>query len=179
MTRLKDHYENNVKQDLTDQFGYTNKMMIPKLDKIVLNMGVKEATQDRKKLEAAALELSLIAGQKCLITKAKKSIAGFKLREEMGIGVKVTLRKSKMYEFLDRLVNVAMPRIRDFSGISSKSFDGNGNYAMGIKEHIIFPEIDYDRVEKIRGLDIIFVTTAKTNAEGLALLKSFKMPFTK
>ena len=179
MIRLKDHYENIVCNELIKQFGYTNKMMVPRLEKIVLNMGVKDATQDRKKLDAAANELTQISGQKCVITKAKKSIAGFKLREEMGIGVKVTLRKVRMYEFLDRLINIAMPRIRDFRGISPKSFDGHGNYAMGIKEHIIFPEIDYDRVEKIRGLDIIFVTTAKTNEEGLALLKNFNMPFTK
>ena len=179
MSRMKDHYESVIKDELVKQFGYTNKMMIPKLEKIVLNMGVKDATQDRKKLDAAANELTSIAGQRCVITKAKKSIAGFKLREEMGIGVKVTLRQERMYEFLDRLINIAMPRIRDFRGVSPKSFDGYGNYAMGIKEHIIFPEIDYDRVEKIRGLDVIIVTTARNNQEGLALLKNFNMPFAK
>jgi large subunit ribosomal protein L5 len=179
MARLKDHYEKVIKPNLMKEFGYTNAMMVPRLEKIVLNMGVGDAVQDRKKLEAAVHELSAIAGQKCLITKAKRSIAGFKLRAGMGIGAKVTLRKTRMYEFLDRLINIAMPRIRDFRGVSAKSFDGHGNYAMGIREHIIFPEIDYDRVEKIRGLDIVFVTTAKSDREALALLKSFNMPFTK
>jgi large subunit ribosomal protein L5 len=179
MARLKEHYEKTVKPELLKEFGYKNAMMVPKLEKIVLNMGAGDAINDRKILDAAVKELTAIAGQKCLTTKAKKSIAAFKLREGMGIGAKVTLRGARMYEFLDRLVNIAMPRIRDFRGISPKSFDGKGNYAMGIREHIIFPEIDYDRVEKIRGLDIVFVTTARTDNEALALLKGFNMPFSK
>lgn len=178
MARLKEHYEKVVKPLLTQEFGYKNPMMLPKLEKIVLNMGLGEAAQDRKKIEVAVNELTAIAGQKAVVTIAKKSIAGFKLREGMAIGVMVTLRRERMYEFLDRLVNIAMPRIRDFRGISPKSFDGRGNYAMGIKEHIIFPEIDYDKVDKIHGLDIVMVTSARTNKEAHALLKAMNMPFT-
>lgn len=177
MTRLKEHYESVVKPHLIKTFSYKNPMMAPKLEKIVLNMGVGEAVRDRKTLDVALSELTSISGQKAVATKAKKSIAGFKLREEMNIGCKVTLRKDRMYEFLDRLVNVAMPRIRDFRGLSLKSFDNAGNYAMGIREHIVFPEINYDKVEEIRGLDIVFVTTAKTDKEALELLKGFNMPF--
>ena len=152
-------------------------MQVPRLSKVVLNMGVGEASQDRKKVETAAADMTLIAGQKPVITRAKKSIAGFKLREGMAIGCKVTLRRERMYEFLDRLINIALPRVRDFRGLSKKSFDGRGNFAMGIKEQIIFPEISYDKVEQIRGLDIIICTTAKTDAEAQALLKAFDMPF--
>lgn len=152
-------------------------MMVPQIEKIVLNMGLGDAAQDKKKLDLALEELKAISGQKPVITKARKSIAGFKLREGVGIGVKVTLRNQRMYEFLDRLINIAMPRIRDFRGISKKSFDGNGNFAMGIKEHIIFPEINYDKIDKIHGLDVVIVTTAKTDKEALALLKAFNMPF--
>lgn len=152
-------------------------MMVPQIEKIVLNMGLGDAAQDKKKLDLALEELKAISGQRPVITKARKSIAGFKLREGVGIGVKVTLRNQRMYEFLDRLINIAMPRIRDFRGISKKSFDGNGNFAMGIKEHIIFPEINYDRIDKIHGLDVVIVTTAKTDKEALALLKAFNMPF--
>lgn len=177
MARLKEHYEKVVKPNLIKTFNYTNQMMAPKIEKIVLNMGVGEGVRDRKKLDVAVDELTAISGQKAVITKAKKSIAGFKLREDMGIGCKVTLRKDRMYEFLDRLVNVAMPRIRDFRGLSSKSFDGSGNYAMGIREHIVFPEINYDKVEEIRGLDIVIVTSAKTSKEALELLKGFNLPF--
>lgn len=177
MARLKEHYDSVVKSHLIKTFNYKNPMMAPKLEKIVLNMGVGEAVRDRKSLDVALIELTAISGQKAVATKAKNSIAGFKLREEMNIGCKVTLRKARMYEFLDRLVNVAMPRIRDFRGLSLKSFDKFGNYAMGIREHIIFPEINYDKVEEIRGLDIVIVTTAKTNQEALELLKGFNMPF--
>jgi len=179
MSRLKEHYEKVVKPSLMKSFSYTNSMMAPRLEKIVINMGVGDAVKDKKKVDIAVQELSAISGQKAVTTKAKNSIAGFKLREEMPIGCKVTLRKQQMYEFLDRLVNVAMPRIRDFRGISHKSFDGRGNYAMGIKEHIIFPEINYDKIDEIRGMDIVFVTTAKTNEEALELLRGFNMPFIK
>jgi large subunit ribosomal protein L5 len=179
MSRLKEHYKTVVRPQLKAEFNYKNDLMIPGIKKIVLNMGVGQAVHDRKHAENAVNELSLIAGQKALGTKAKKSIAGFKLREGMGVGAKVTLRKERMYEFLDRLVNIALPRVRDFRGISPKSFDGHGNYAMGLKEHIIFPEIDYDRVDTMRGMDIIIVTSAATDAEALALLKAFNMPFTK
>lgn len=179
MSRLKEHYEKNIKPKLKEEFKYSNDLMVPRLEKIVLNMGVGKASQDRKHAENASRDLTLIAGQKALLTKAKKSIAGFKLREDMGVGVKVTLRKKRMYEFLDRLINIAMPRIRDFRGISPKSFDGHGNYAMGIKEHIIFPEIDYDKIDEIKGMDIVFVTSAETDEQALALLKAFNMPFTK
>jgi len=179
MARLKEHYEKNVKPSLMKEFGYNNIMMAPKIEKIVLNMGVGEAVQDRKKLDTAVEELTLIAGQRAVKTVAKNSIAGFKLRDGMGIGTKVTLRGKKMYEFLDRLVNIAMPRIRDFRGLNHKTFDGRGNFSMGIKEHIIFPEINYDKVDKIRGLDITIVTSAQTNEEGLSLLKGFNFPFKK
>ncbi len=178
MARLKDHYEKVLKPSLVKDIGYKNPFQTPRLEKIVINMGLGEAAQDNRKAQGALDELALIAGQKPILTKAKKSIAGFKLREGMNIGAKVTLRKDKMYEFLDRLVNIAMPRIRDFRGISPKGFDGRGNYSMGIREHIIFPEINYDKVDQIRGMDITFVTTAKTDAEGLALLKGFDLPFT-
>lgn len=177
MARLKEQYEQVIRPEMVKTFGYTNKHMAPKIVKIVLNMGVKDGTRDRKQIEIATDELTAIAGQKAVVTKAKNSIAGFKLREDMAIGCKVTLRKDRMYEFLDRFVNIAMPRIRDFRGLSSKSFDGKGNYAMGIKEHIIFPEINYDKVDQMRGMDIVIVTTAKTDKEALELLRSFNMPF--
>jgi large subunit ribosomal protein L5 len=179
MARLKDHYEKAVKAALVEQFGYKNHMEVPKLDKIVINMAVGKATQDAKKLTNAAAQLAKIAGQKPVMTKARKSVANFKLREGMNIGCKVTLRRERMYEFLDRLINIAMPRIRDFRGVSPKSFDGRGNYAMGLKEQIIFPEISFDEVDENRGMDIIFCTTAKTNEEAKALLAAFSMPFTK
>ncbi len=179
MARLREHYDTVVKPALQEEFGYKNVMEVPKLEKIVINMGVGEASQDKKKIQSALQEMELISGQKPVITKAKKSIAGFKLREGLMVGCKVTLRRAQMYEFLDRLVNIALPRVRDFRGISAKSFDGRGNYAMGIKEQIIFPEIDYDQVDTIRGFDIIICTTAKSNKEGHALLKAFDMPFTK
>ncbi|GAB2176863.1 50S ribosomal protein L5 [Dongia sp.] len=175
--RLQDHYKKVVREALTKEFGYTNPMQVPKLDKIVINMGVGEATADSKKINLAVAELTAIAGQKPVITKARKSIATFKLREGMAIGCKVTLRKQHMYEFLDRLVNIALPRVRDFRGISGKSFDGRGNYTLGLKEQLVFPEIDYDKVDKVRGMDIVICTTAKTDAEAKALLKGFDMPF--
>ena len=175
--RLKALYDAQLKAKMIEQFGYKNGMEVPKLDKIVLNMGVGEATQDKKRVETAAAEMMLIAGQKPVITKAKKSVAQFKLREGMPIGVKVTLRRERMYEFLDRLINIALPRVRDFRGVNAKSFDGRGNYAMGIKEQIVFPEINYDRIDKVRGMDIIIGTTAKTDEEALALLRLFGMPF--
>jgi large subunit ribosomal protein L5 len=175
--RLQDHYRKTVREALTKEFGYTNPMQVPKLDKIVINMGVGEATADSKKINLAVAELTAIAGQKPVITKARKSIATFKLREGMAIGCKVTLRKQHMYEFLDRLVNIALPRVRDFRGISGKSFDGRGNYTLGLKEQLVFPEIDYDKVDKVRGMDIVICTTAKTDAEAKALLKGFDMPF--
>ena len=178
MARLKEQYEKVVKPSLVKELGYQNPFQVPRLEKIVINMGLGEAAQDTRKAQGAVEELSLIAGQKPILMKAKKSIAGFKLREGVVVGAKVTLRKERMYEFLDRLVSVAMPRIRDFRGISPKSFDGRGNYSMGIREHIIFPEINYDKVDQMRGMDITFVTTAKTDAEGLALLKGFDLPFT-
>lgn len=177
MARLRERYKTEVRQVLQDEFNYANPMEIPRLTKIVLNMGVGEGVQDRKKVETAAGDLGQLAGQRPVITKAKKSIAGFKLREGMAIGVKVTLRRDRMYEFLDRLVNIALPRVRDFRGVSAKSFDGRGNFAMGVKEQIIFPEISYDKVDQIRGLDIVICTTAKNNAEAKALLKAFDMPF--
>jgi large subunit ribosomal protein L5 len=177
MSRLRDHYNTTVRKMLLDEFQYQNPMQVPRLTKVVLNMGVGEASQDRKKVEAAAADMTLIAGQKPVITRAKKSIAGFKLREGMAIGCKVTLRRERMYEFLDRLINIALPRVRDFRGLSKNSFDGRGNFAMGVKEQIIFPEISYDKVDQIRGLDIIICTTAKTDAEAQALLKAFDMPF--
>jgi large subunit ribosomal protein L5 len=175
--RLKRDYDERIVQAMTEKFGYKNRLEVPKLDKIVINMGVGEATQDKKKVEVAAGEMELIAGQKPVITKAKKSIAQFKLREGMPIGVKVTLRRDRMYEFLDRLVTVALPRVRDFRGLNPKSFDGRGNYAMGLKEQIIFPEISYDRIDKVRGMDIIVTTTAKTDEEARELLRLFNFPF--
>ncbi|MGN6671374.1 MAG: 50S ribosomal protein L5 [Candidatus Nucleicultricaceae bacterium] len=177
MARLKQQYQKEIHPALIKDLDYRNPMMVPQIEKIVLNMGLGDAAQDKKKLDLALEELKAISGQKPVITKARKSIAGFKLREGVGIGVKVTLRNQRMYEFLDRLINIAMPRIRDFRGISKKSFDGNGNFAMGIKEHIIFPEINYDKIDKIHGLDVVIVTTAKTDKEALALLKAFNMPF--
>jgi large subunit ribosomal protein L5 len=175
--RLRAQYEDQIRKALTEQFGYKNVMELPKLDKIVLNMGVGEAVNDTKKVKAAAADLELIAGQKPVITHARKSIAGFKVREEMPLGVKVTLRKQRMYEFLDRLVNIALPRVRDFRGLNPNSFDGRGNFAMGIKEHIIFPEIAYDQIDQVWGMDIIVCTTAKTDDEARALLKAFNFPF--
>ncbi|WP_020592334.1 50S ribosomal protein L5 [Kiloniella laminariae] len=177
--RLKAHYNSAVKDALKVEFDYTNPMQIPKLEKIVLNIGVGKAVQDTKKVKNAAEELELIAAQKPVITKAKKSIAGFKVREEMPLGCKVTLRGDRMYEFLDRLVTIALPRVRDFRGVKGNSFDGRGNYNMGIKEQIIFPEIEYDRVDEIRGMDITICTTAKTDKEAKALLARFDMPFSK
>lgn len=179
MTRLKEHYETTIKPSLMKEKGYTNIFQVPRLEKIVLNMGLGSAMQDNRKVQAVLDELAMIAGQKPILTKAKKSVAAFKLREGMNIGVKVTLRKARMFEFLDRLVNIAMPRIRDFRGISPKSFDGRGNYSLGIKEHIIFPEVDYDKVDQIRGMDITFVTTSKTDEEALSLLTGFNLPFVK
>ncbi|MGD9915057.1 MAG: 50S ribosomal protein L5 [Rhizobiaceae bacterium] len=175
--RLKKVYQDKIRAALREQFKYDNEMQIPRIDKIVLNMGVGEATGDSKKPSVAAEDLALIAGQKPVITRSRKSIAGFKLRENMPIGAKVTLRQERMYEFLDRLVNIALPRVRDFRGLNPKSFDGRGNYAMGIKEHIVFPEINYDKVDQIWGMDIIVCTTAKTDDEARALLKAFNFPF--
>ncbi|MBI3444551.1 MAG: 50S ribosomal protein L5 [Magnetospirillum sp.] len=177
MARLRNHYDTVVKPALQKEFSYKNPMQVPKLEKIVINMGVGEAAQDAKKIESAIAELTLLAGQKPVVTKAKKSIAQFKLREGQVVGCKVTLRAERMYEFLDRLINIALPRVRDFRGVPGKSFDGRGNYSLGLKEQIVFPEIDYDKVETIRGMDIIFVTTAKSNEEAKALLKGFDMPF--
>ena len=176
--RLKTVYGSTIKAALKEEFSYRNDMQIPRLEKIVLNMGVGEAVKDTKKVKAAAEELSLIAGQKAVITHAKKSIAGFRVRELMPLGCKVTLRGDKMYEFLDRLITIALPRVRDFRGVKGTSFDGRGNYAMGLKEHIVFPEINFDKVDEVLGMDIIICTTAKTDAEAKALLKHFNMPFT-
>jgi large subunit ribosomal protein L5 len=176
--RLRTQYKDTIRAALKEEFGYKNDMQIPKLDKIVLNMGVGEAVADSKKIKSAHDEMMLIAGQKPLIIKARKSVASFKLREGMPIGIKATLRGDRMYDFLDRLVTIAMPRIRDFRGLSAKSFDGRGNFAMGIKEHIVFPEIDYDKVDAIKGMDIIICTTAPTDAEAKALLTQFNLPFT-
>jgi len=175
--RLKRDYDERIVKAMTEKFGYANGMAVPRLDKIVINMGVGEAVQDKKKVETAAAELELIAGQKPVITRAKKSIASFKLREGMPIGVKVTLRRERMYEFLDRLVTVALPRVRDFRGLNPKSFDGRGNYAMGLKEQLVFPEISYDKIEKVRGMDIIVATTANTDEEARELLRLFNFPF--
>ncbi len=175
--RLQSAYTQSIREKMKNEFNYKNEMMIPKLDKIVLNMGVGEAVADSKKIRSANADMMSISGQKPIINKARKSIAGFKVRDGMPLGVKVTLRKFKMYEFLDRLINVAMPRIRDFRGISSKSFDGRGNYALGIKEHIIFPEIEFDKVEAIWGMDVVICTTSKNDLEAKALLKYFNMPF--
>ena len=177
MSRLREHYEKTVKPNLMKEFGYKNPLQTPRLDKIVVNMGVGEAVQDQKRVDAAAQELSLITGQKPVVTRAKKSIATFKLRQGMPIGVKVTLRKERMYEFLDRLITVALPRVRDFRGVSPKSFDGRGNYTLGLKEQIVFPEIDYDKVDQVRGMDVVIVTTAKSDDEARALLRGFDMPF--
>ena len=175
--RLRRDYDERIVAAMTEKFGYKNRMEVPRLEKIVINMGVGEATQDKKKVETAASEMELIAGQKPVITKAKKSIAQFKLREGMPIGVKVTLRRERMYEFLDRLVTIALPRVRDFRGLNPKSFDGRGNYAMGLKEQLVFPEINYDRIDKVRGMDIIVTTTAKTDDEARELLRLFNFPF--
>lgn len=175
--RLKRRYLEVAREALVKEFGYRNPMQVPRLDKIVLNMGVGEATADRKKVESAARDLALIAGQKAVMTKARQSIATFKLRENMPIGAKVTLRHNRMYEFLDRLVTIALPRVKDFRGLNPKSFDGRGNYALGIKEHIVFPEIDYDKVDAIWGMDVIICTTAPSDNEARALLKQFNFPF--
>ena len=179
MSRLKSLYNDEIVESLTKKFGYKNIMQVPKIDKIVINMGVGEAKENAKVLETAVKDLETITGQKAILTKAKNSVANFKIREGMPIGCKVTLRGEKMYEFLDRLVNLALPRVRDFRGVNPNSFDGRGNYALGIKEQIIFPEIEYDKVDKVRGMDIIFVTTAKTDEEARELLKAFNMPFAK
>ncbi|KFB09941.1 MULTISPECIES: 50S ribosomal protein L5 [Nitratireductor] len=175
--RMKKRYDEVIRKELLETFNYKNEMQIPRLDKIVINIGVGEATADSKKPSVAAEDLALIAGQKPVITRARNSIAGFKVREGMPIGTKVTLRKERMYEFLDRLVNIALPRVRDFRGLNPKSFDGRGNYAMGVKEHIVFPEINYDKVDQIWGMDIIVCTTAETDDEARALLKAFNFPF--
>lgn len=175
--RMRKMYDETIIKAMVDKFGYKNVMEIPRIDKIVLNMGVGEATQDKKKVDQAASEMELIAGQKPVVTKAKKSIAQFKLREGMPIGVKVTLRRERMYEFLDRFITIALPRVRDFRGLNPKSFDGRGNYACGIKEQIVFPEISYDRVDKVRGMDVIVTTTAKTDDEARELLRLFGFPF--
>ena len=177
MTRLHDVYEKEIRPALTKEFGYKNAFAVPKLDKIVVNMGVGEATVDAKKTEAAAKDMAAITGQKPVMTLSKKSIAVWKLRENLAIGCKVTLRNDRMYEFLDRLVNIALPRVRDFRGLSGKSFDGRGNYALGLKEQLVFPEIDYDKIDEVRGMDIIIVTTAKTDKEAKALLRGFQLPF--
>ena len=179
MNRIKDLYKNEIVDSMVKKFGYKNVMEVPKLDKIVINMGVGEAKDNAKVLETAAKDMETIAGQKVILTKAKNSVANFKIREGMPIGCKVTLRGEKMYEFLDRLVNLALPRVSDFRGVNPNAFDGRGNYALGIKEQIIFPEIEYDKVDKVRGMDIIFVTTAKTDEEARELLKLFNMPFAK
>lgn len=175
--RMKSRYHDEIVKAMIEKFGYKNVMEVPKIQKITLNMGVGDAVQDKKKVETAASEMELIAGQKPVVTKAKKSIASFKLREGMPIGCKVTLRRERMYEFLDRLITIAMPRIRDFRGVSPKSFDGRGNYAMGLKEQIIFPEINYDRIDQVRGMDVIVTTTAKTDDEARELLRLFGFPF--
>jgi len=175
--RLKEHYLAELRGSLTETFGYANPMQVPRLDKIVVNMGVGEAVGDSKKIRGAVDDMTRITGQKPVVTRAKLSISTYKLREGMPIGVKVTLRRDRMYEFLDRLVNVALPRVRDFRGLSSRSFDGRGNFSMGLKEQIVFPEIDYDQVDVIRGMDIVICTTAKTDEEALILLKGFNMPF--
>jgi len=175
--RLKAEYKDRIRAALMEEFGYKNEMQLPRLDKIVLNMGIGEAVKDTKKVKSAEADLTLIAGQKAVITKAKNSIAGFRVREEMPLGVKVTLRGDRMYEFLDRLITIALPRVRDFRGVKGSSFDGRGNYAMGIKEHIVFPEIEFDKVDEVWGMDVIICTTANTDAEAKALLKQFNMPF--
>lgn len=179
MNRLRDYYENEVVPAMMKKFSYTNKLEVPKIEKIVVNMGLGEAKENPKALEAAVNDMTIITGQKPIITKAKKSVAAFKLRAGMSIGCKVTLRAEKMYSFADRLINIALPRVRDFRGISADSFDGRGNYTLGIREQLIFPEIQYDKIDKIRGMDIVFVTTAKTDEEARELLTLFGMPFTK
>lgn len=175
--RLQEHFETQVRPALMEQFGYANVMQVPRIEKIVVNMGVGEGVQDAKKVTAAAGELGQITGQKPIVTRAKRSVSNFKLREGMPVGCKVTLRRNRMYEFLDRLVTVALPRVRDFRGVSGKSFDGKGNFALGLKEQIVFPEIEYDKVDEIRGMDIVIVTSAQTDEEAKALLKNFDMPF--
>jgi large subunit ribosomal protein L5 len=177
MTRLSERYDAEVRASLMKEFGYGNAMQVPRLSKIVINMGVGEAVQDSKKIDAAVGDLTAIAGQKPVVMRAKRSIATYKLRENMPIGVKVTLRRERMYEFLDRLITVALPRVRDFRGVSARSFDGRGNYALGLREQLVFPEVDYDKVDTVRGMDIVIVTTAKTDAEAKSLLKGFDMPF--
>ena len=179
MSRLKDMYSTEIKDAMTKKFGYKNVMQVPKLEKIVINMGVGEARENAKVLDAAIKDLEVITGQKAVVTRAKKSVANFKLREGMPIGCKVTLRGEKMYEFTDRLVNLALPRVRDFRGVNPNAFDGRGNYALGIKEQLIFPEIEYDKIDKVRGMDVIFVTTANTDEEARELLTLFGMPFKK
>jgi large subunit ribosomal protein L5 len=175
--RLKQRYDEKIKASLTKEFSYANPMQVPKLEKIVINMGVGEAAADGKRIDAAVVELAQISGQKPLVTSSRKAIANFKLRENQKIGCKVTLRRERMYEFLDRLVNIALPRVRDFRGIPGNSFDGRGNYSLGLKEQIVFPEIDYDKIDNVRGMDITIVTTARTDKEAKALLKAFDMPF--
>jgi large subunit ribosomal protein L5 len=177
-TRMQERYQSTVKPALMQEFGYENPLQAPRLDKIVVNMGVGEAVQDAKKIDAAVGDLTAITGQRPVVIRAKRSIATFKLRQNMPIGVKVTLRRDRMYEFLDRLITVALPRVRDFRGVSPRSFDGRGNYALGLREQLVFPEIDYDKVDTVRGMDIVIVTTAKTDDEARALLKGFEMPFT-
>ncbi len=179
MSRLKEMYKNEIADAMTKKFGYKNVMEIPKMDKIVINMGVGEAKDNAKALEAAVKDMEIISGQKAVLTKAKNSVANFKIREGMNIGCKVTLRGDKMYEFMDRLINLALPRVRDFRGVNPNAFDGRGNYALGIKEQLIFPEIEYDKVDKVRGMDVIFVTTANTDEEARELLRLFNMPFAK
>ena len=179
MSRLKEQYQNEIVDALTKKFGYKNIMEVPKLDKVVINMGVGEAKDNAKLLDSAIADLEKITGQKAVVCRARKSVANFKLREGMAIGCKVTLRGEKMYEFVDRLVNLALPRVRDFRGVSADSFDGRGNYALGIKEQIIFPEIEYDKIDKVRGMDVIITTTAKTDEEARELLRMFNMPFKK
>jgi len=179
LSRLKDTYKNEIVDAMTKKFGYKNVMEVPKIDKIVVNMGVGEAKENAKLLESAVADMELITGQKAVVTKAKNAIANFKIREGQSIGCKTTLRGEKMYEFLDRLVNLALPRVRDFRGVNPNSFDGRGNYALGIKEQIIFPEVEYDKIDKVRGMDVIIVTTAKTDEEARELLRLFNMPFAK
>ena len=179
MSRLKEQYQNEIVDAMIKKFGYKNIMEVPKLDKVVINMGVGEAKENAKVLESAIADMEKIAGQKAVVTRAKNSVANFKIRVGMPIGCKVTLRGEKMYEFVDRLINLALPRVRDFRGVNPNAFDGRGNYALGIKEQLIFPEIEYDKIDKVRGMDVIFVTTAKTDEEARELLKQFNMPFAK
>ena len=179
MSRLKEQYQNEIVDAMIKKFGYKNIIEVPKLDKVVINMGVGEAKENAKVLESAIADMEKIAGQKAVVTRAKNSVANFKIREGMPIGCKVTLRGEKMYEFVDRLINLALPRVRDFRGVNPNAFDGRGNYALGIKEQLIFPEIEYDKIDKVRGMDVIFVTTAKTDEEARELLKQFNMPFAK